>query len=596
MSNMKAVVIFSFIVMMCWGCTKDFTRLNTDPTQFTKATPEAGILAAVKNLNTQMANHNTSKYWDLGHLLCQQSNRYDVTDAGLWQTMYQGVLGNLQQIELNYGNDSAFNNRVQIARIVKAYAYSILAGNYGPVPLTQANDPEHLSAIEFDGEDAIYSYVLTTLKDAAGKIKPAGDKMAYDVIYNGNLQNWVKFANTLRLKIALQCTKNLGSVATDHIREVMSSEAATISNEMETAKMSFENVNGNENPYFVKYIKGNGYFPYNPTATGQAPKLSEYMLTLFRSYSDPRLSVYYDTVPLANRFLVTDTLTSDLDDSLRVVTYPIPYLGQPKAGTKLAGWTNLAGLADVVGGADIKAYSNANPIIFQPNRPFIMLSFSESFFLKAEAAKLGYGGAMAPEQYYYAGIDANFAYWGINSALRDAYKARDGIKWGTRGKGFNNYLSLVNTDIPQDDNYKIWTQRWLNYFPDGGFDCWALERRTWVFNLPPHTNPGGNATYSPNPTYSDIPGRMSYPVSVVNLNPVGYQSALQALGTTRVDDYDIYQELHFAKHREIPDWAGANATYDYAFLRKWYGTTIQSLDAAAAANGFRYGVSLTYRP
>ncbi|MGO4293631.1 SusD/RagB family nutrient-binding outer membrane lipoprotein [Chitinophaga sp. RAB17] len=593
---MKAAVIFSFIVMMCWGCTKDFTRLNTDPTQFTKATPEAGILAAVKNLNTQMANHNTSKYWDLGHLLCQQSNRYDVTDAGLWQTMYQGVLGNLQQIELNYGNDSAFNNRVQIARIVKAYAYSILAGNYGPVPLTQANDPEHLSAIGFDGEDAVYSYVLTTLKDAAGKIKPAGDKMAYDVIYNGNLQNWVKFANTLRLKIALQCMKNLGSAATDHIREVMSSEAATISNEMETAKMSFENVNGNENPYFVKYIKGNGYFPYNPTATGQAPKLSEYMLTLFRSYSDPRLSVYYDTVPLANRFLLTDTLTSDLDDSLRVVTYPVPYLGQPKAGTKLAGWTNLAGLADVVGGADIKAYSNANPIIFQPNRPFIMLSFSESLFLKAEAAKLGYGWAMAPEQYYYAGIDANFAYWGINSALRDAYKARDGIKWGTRGKGFNNYLSLVNTDIPQDDNYKIWTQRWLNYFPDGGFDCWALERRTWVFNLPPHTNPGGNATYSPNPTYSDIPGRMSYPVSVVNLNPVGYQSALQALGTARVDDYDIYQELHFAKHREIPDWASANATYDYAFLRKWYGTTIQSLDAAAAANGFRYSVSLTYRP
>ncbi|HEY9262869.1 SusD/RagB family nutrient-binding outer membrane lipoprotein [Chitinophaga sp.] len=593
---MKAVVIFSFIMILCWGCTRDFTHLNTDPTQFTKATPEAGILAAVKNLNTQMANHNTSKYWDLGHLLCQQANRYDVTDAGLWQTMYQGVLGNLHQIEVNYGNDSAFNNRVQIARILKAYAYSILAGNYGPVPLTQANDPEHLSAIQFDNEDSVYSYVLATLKDAAGKIKPAGDKMAYDVIYNGNLTNWVKFANTLRLKMALQCMKNMGGVATDHIRDVMATEATTISNEMETTKMSFENVNGNENPYFVKYIKGNNYFPYNPTATGQAPKLSEYILTLFRSYSDPRLSVYYDSVPLANRYIVTDTLTSDLDDSLRVVTYPLPYFGQPKAGTKLAGWTNLAGLPDAVGGSDIKSYSNANPIIFQPNRPFIMLSYAEALFLKAEAAKLGLGGAMSAEQYYYAGIDANFAYWGINSSLRDAYKARDGIKWGTQGKGFNNYLSLVNTDIPLDDNYKIWTQRWLNYFPDGGYDCWALERRTWVFNLPPHTNPGGNAAYSPNPTYSDIPGRMSYPVSVVNLNPVGYQGALQELGTTRVDDYDIYQELHFANHHEIPDWANANATYDYAFLRKWYGTTIQSLQAAAAANGFKYGVTATYHP
>lgn len=597
MSNMKAVYIFSIILIMCGGCTRDFTTLNTDPTQFVKAAPEASILAAVKSLNTQMANYNTSKYWDLGHLLNQQANRYDVTDAGLWQTMYQGVLGNLQQVELNYKNDSAYNNRVQVARILKAYAYSILVGNFGPVPLSQANDPEHLYAIQFENEDTIYSYVLSTLKDAAGKIKTSGgDKMSYDVIYNGNLQNWVKFANTLRLKIALQCMKNMGSVATDNIRDVMASEAATISNEMETAKMSFENVNLNENPYFVKYIKSNNTYPYNPTATGQAPKLSEYMLTLFRSYNDPRLSVYYDTVPMANRYLLTDTLTSDLDDSLRIVTYPVPYLGQPKAGTKLAGWTNLAGLADGVGSANINAYSNANPIIFQANRPFIMLSYSEALFLKAEAAKLGYGGAMSAEQYYYAGIDANFAYWNINSTLRDAYKARDGIKWGTAGKGFNNYLSLVNTDIPLDDNYKIWTQRWLNYFPDGGFDCWCLERRTWVFNLPPHTNPGGNATYSPNPTYSDIPGRASYPTSVINLNPAGYQSALKELGTSRVDDYDIYQELHFAKHHAIPDWSAANATYDYAFLRKWYGTTIQSLQAASITNGFKYTVTQTYLP
>jgi hypothetical protein len=593
---MKAVYIFFVVGIMCWGCTKDFKNLNTDPTQFTKATPEVGILASVKNLNTQMANYNTSKYWDLGHLLCQQANRYDVTDAGLWQTMYQGVLGNLHQVELNYGNDSTYNNRVQIARILKAYAYSILAGNYGPVPLTEANDPEHLSTILFDNEDSVYSYVLTTLKDAAGRIKPTGDKLSYDAIYSGNLQNWVKLANTLRLKIALQCMRNRSSVAANHIREVMAAEETTINTEMETAKMSFENINGNENPYFVRYIKSNNTYPYNPGATGQAPKLSEYMLTLFRSYSDPRLFVYYDSVPLANRFILTDTLTSNNDDSLRIVTYPIPYLGQPKAGTKLAGWTSLTGLADPVGSANINAYSNANPVIFQSNRPFIMLSYAEALFLKAEAAKLGYGGARSADQYYYAGIDANFAYWGISNTLRDAYKARDGIKWGTSGKGFNNYLSLVNTDIPLADENKIWIQRWLNYFPDGGFDCWTLERRTMVLNLPPHTNPGGNATYSPNPTYSDIPGRMSYPVSVVNLNPAGYQSALQALGTTRVDDYDIYQQLHFAKPHTIEDWNAANANYDYAFLRKWYGSTVESLKQAADANGFKYIVTQTYRP
>lgn len=306
--------------------------------------------------------------------------------------------------------------------------------------------------------------------------------------------------------------------------------------------------------------------------------------------------VYYDSVPLANRMQLTDTLTSSHDDSLRVVNYPIPYLGLPKANAKLAAWTGLAGLADPVGTSNINAYSNANIAILQPNRPFIMLSYAEALFLKAEAAQSGYGGSQGPDQYYYAGIDANFAYWGISSALRDAYKGRDGIKWGTTGKGFNNYLSLTNTDISADGNTKIWVQRWLNYYPDGGFDCWALERRTRVFLLPPHTNPGGNASYSPNPTYSDVPGRASYPMSVLNLNPAGYQSGLKEMGATRGDDYDIYQTLHFAKPYQVPAWDQADARLDYSFIQKWYGNTIEELQQAAAVGGFKFTVSQTYHP
>ncbi|MFY0255990.1 SusD/RagB family nutrient-binding outer membrane lipoprotein [Chitinophaga sp. 30R24] len=591
---MKAIYIFSFLLILCWGCKRDFTSLNTDPTQFTKATPEASILAAVKNLNTQMANYNISKYWDLSHLLCQQANRYDVTDAGLWQTFYQGVLGNLNQVLLNYSNDSSFSNRVQIARILHAYTYFILASNFGPAPLKQANNTQYLSSVMFDNEDTLYTYALTTLKDAASKISLTGDKLTYDPVYNGNLQNWVKFANTLRLKIALQCQRNLPDLARQQIQDVMANETATINSEAETAKMNYENIAGNENPYYAKFIKTNSYYPYTPTATGQAPKLSEFLLTFFRSYNDPRLQAYYDTVPMANRLLLPDTLASSMDDSLRIVLVPIPYLGQPKAPTKLIGWTALAGAADIVGSSNINSYSNANPVIYQVNRPFIMLSYAEALFLKAEAAELGLGGAMGAAQYYNAGIDANFAYWGISSTVRDAYKATDGIKWGTAGIGFYNYLHLVKTDIPLTNINKIWIQRWLNYFPDGGFDCWCLERRTRVFNLPPHTNPGGNSSYSANPTYSDVPGRTSYPTTVVNLNPAGYQSALKELGTSRVDDYDIYQQLHFAMPYTVPDWNSMPAMYDYQFLMKWYGNTFEDYVKAAATQGFKVMISSTY--
>ncbi|NIG55925.1 SusD/RagB family nutrient-binding outer membrane lipoprotein [Chitinophaga sp. Cy-1792] len=593
---MKPLYIFLLLMTIGFGCTKNFNSLNTDPTQFSAVAPEASILAAVKNLNAQMANYNTTKYWDLGHLLCQQANRYDVTDQGLWQTMYQGVLGNLKQVISNYGKDSAYNNRVQVARILQAYTYSIMAGNFGPVPLYQANDPAYLSSIKFDSEDTVYTFVMNTLKEAAAKINVNGDKLTYDPLYNGNLQSWVKFANTMRLKIGLRIQRNLPDLAGSAIRELMTNESMLISTEGESAKMAFENVNGNENPYYIKYIKSNQYYPYAPGASNQAPKLSEFLMTFFRSYNDPRMMVYYDSVPLAQRMLLTDTLTSISDDSLRIVTYPIPYLGLPKSATKLAGWTSLAGLPDVVGSNNINAYSNANPVIYQVGRPFVMLSYAETLFLKAEAVQSGYGGGQSADQYYYAGIDANFAFWNISSTLRDAYKNTPGIKWGTAGKGFNNYLSLVNTDISADGNTKIWIQRWLNYFPDGGFDCWTLERQTRVFNLPPHTNPGGNASYAANPTFADVPGRASYPMSVINLNQVGYKGALLALGTTRGDDYDIYQQLRFAKPYTVPQWDQVNAGYDISFIQKWYGTTIEELKKAAATGGFKYTLVQTYHP
>ncbi|MES1250266.1 MAG: SusD/RagB family nutrient-binding outer membrane lipoprotein, partial [Chitinophaga rupis] len=168
--KLRTYIIFIFIAGLFFSCTKNFTQKNTDPTQFTIVSPEATIEEAVRAINNQLENYNMTKYWDLGNTVITQT-RYDVTDAGLWSTMYVGVLENLKQVEANYGKDSSFNNRVQIARIMECYAYWILTGNFGAIALSQANNPNNLSTILFDSEDSAYSYILNTLKDAASKIK-----------------------------------------------------------------------------------------------------------------------------------------------------------------------------------------------------------------------------------------------------------------------------------------------------------------------------------------------------------------------------------------------------------------------------------------
>jgi hypothetical protein len=576
--------------------------MNVDPTQFTEVTPEAALQGTFKRLNDFMCNGNYNAYWDMANLI-NSGSRYGSEERGLWQNMYVNVLEPINQVKLIYGSQPDFNNRVQIARIWEAYTYSILVATFGPMPCSEANNRDHLASVKFDDEDSVYIYILNTLKDAAAKMDVARtqDRLVYDAIYGAtatSLINWRKFANTLRLKIALRCTINLPQVSEEHIRDVMSNEANTIIAESETTKMLYENVIGNENPQYQRFKRG--------SYTLDPPSMNDYLFVHFRSYKDPRIDAYFDSVPTANaadRYLLRDTMPSRNDDSLRVVDYRIPHFGRVKSPAKLPGWSALNGLIDPLGqnvklttysrmkgygwGPNNQAIDPATGLL-APDRPFIILSYAESQLLKAEAAAKGFGGSKTAEQYYNEGIDANFAYWKISNTARDAYKARDGVKWGTVGVGFTDYVSIVRADIPADPLAKIYTQQWLNYFPDQAFDVWCIQRRTRTFDFSPHTNPGSGVVATP---WLEIPMRASYPTSVINLNPAGYQQGLVKLGGLQ-NDVNPLIPLRFAKQHTSKDWNAVPVAYSTRYMQKWYGDYVQDLTAA----GVTYTLISTFKP
>jgi hypothetical protein len=329
--------------------------------------------------------------------------------------------------------------------------------------------------------------------------------------------------------------------------------------------------------------------------------MTDMMFVYMRSYKDPRMAYYYDSVKtIANRYRVTDTLTSTADDSLRIVTYPIPYYGLNKSNAILSGWqATLAGQVSPQGQTNqngingVSVYSAFAAAIYNnPARPVVILNYAEAQFLKAQAALLGFGGSQPAENYYNAGIDANFAFWGIPNSLRDAYKAGDGIKFGTTGTGFWNYLHIVKADLPDGDINKVYFQMWLNYYPDQPFEAWCLQRQTRVLHLSPHTTPGLTALL-----FQDIPDRGMYPVTINSQNPEGYQGALALLGATSLADETTnpYIRLRFEKPYSVPDYNAIPAYYDNSAATKWYGTTIESLRAAAAAIGFTVTIVSTYK-
>lgn len=594
----RYLILGAVLVCGIFGCKKFLSEVNADPTQFTTASPAAILQGCFKKTTDVLAAENMTAWWDIAHIL-RDGSRYGVGDNNLWQPLYVNVLEGIRQIQNEYGNDSTFKNQVQIARIWQSYVFYILTVNYGPVAKTQANNLSYNDNIIYDDEDTVYRQILDTLKDAVSKININNtiDKLAYDVIYKGDLNKWIKFGNTLRLEIALNCRRNLGDYADQNIKDVMADEANTLNAESETAKMPYENVTNNQNPYYIKY-KFNTF-----NSPDQIPVMSDFMFLYFRSYKDPRLYAYFDSVPSRDRLQIQDTLSSANDDSLRVVTYPVPYFGRPEQPNLLASWTSLANLTSPLAGANDTSYSRprgygygaqTDPMpansLFGPATPFIIMSYAQSEFLKAEAAALGLGGSETAQQYYEQGIEANFAYWGLTQQQAIDYINQNGIKWGTQGSGFYNYLGIVKADIPSDNLSKIWVQSWLNFYPDQALESWTLQRRTRVLDLPPLTNPGSGVI---NTLYQDIPDRSPYPTTMAGLNPAGYADALKKLGIGgSVNDLYPYVPLKFMVPFTVKDWDATVPFYTNAFAQKWYGNTVQDLDAA----GVHYTVLATYQP
>jgi hypothetical protein len=568
-------ILIVLLISTTFSCTKNFTSLNTDPSRFTTTSPESVLTGVYLNTINKLESNNIVFLWEYSHIV-DPAGRYLGGDEGTWTTMYINVLGNIEQIKKLYQGNPAYTNRMAIADMWECYVFAYMVGTYGPIPYSNAFNT-NLTVVNYDDENTIYTSLLSRLKADAAAINVNGDKLTTDVIFNGNLTQWIKFANTLRLRIALRVQHNLPDLAASNIQDVMSNESMLPTSDADDAKLTYGTAVGSQSVYYTSLVQGTSY---SGTAT---PVMSDYAFTYFRSYKDPRLGAYFQ--PSATPFNITDTLTSANTTLHYIVSYPIPYLGTPKSPALLTQWGIIN---PPFSGASIpNNYSTMQPALTAATRPFYITTYAEVCFMKAEAALNGYGGTQTADQYYYAGINANFAFWGLTAAQATTYEAQNGIKWGTAGHGFNYDLGFINTSIPAGNATKIWIQEWLNYYDDGAFDAWALQRRTQNLVLPPHTNPGNNPDV-PNGIYSNLNDRWFYPVqSEVNRNPIGYANGVKLLGAP--GDY-VYTPLKIEPAYTPIDWTKVNAFVDYSFVEKWYGTTIESLQAA----GIKYTVLSTY--
>ncbi len=355
---------------------------------------------------------------------------------GAW---YTSPLYNLEKIiELNTAGSpyadpatmGSVSNQLAVAKILKSYLFLQMTDRWGDVPYTKSLKGAEAFAPAYDKQQDIYTDLFKELKAANDQIKIAEKGVVGDILFNGDMASWKRFANTTRLIMALRLSKIDPAKGKTEYTSALAD--GVITSNAQNINYSFLGGDPNNyNPWYNNYsVNNRNDFAISATMTNyMGPK------------NDPRLKVYGET--LAGN-----------------VVKGLPY-GFNKA-------VNIPAAYSRIGDAFRGAGSKLN-----------IYSYAEVLFLQAEAAKIGYttGGDAEALATYNAAIGASWAQNGIaDPAGLATYLATPGVLYSP-ATGYN----------------QIMTEKWVaNYLK--GYEAWNDWRRTGFPTLvaaPDATDPRG---------------------------------------------------------------------------------------------------------
>jgi len=424
----KLCLILSCLLLSLSSCDNGFEALNENPNSPTTTNIDYLFTDAMVQYAAQGNTGIYTHVWTLMEWmqmkadingLSQLSDAYAYggsNNDALWQQWYVHVLGNIQAIIRLSTAQAHLVNKRAIARIWRAYMFQRISDLWGAVPYTQALDPQNLSPV-YDAQAFIYPDLLNELAQAVSELDDNRSSFdAADPLYNGQVNAWRKFANALRLRIAIRLSAVDPILAQNTIETVTASGALMTSN---SDGAHFNYTNDTRSAFFQLYDAEQGF--RQPSA---------FLINQLKSTNDPRLPFYAEATQESQIFGADD------------------YVGIPNLLLSTQVNDYSAFNTSVVGGWFLQATTRGTT-----------LSYAEQCFLLAEAALKGYNVPQSAEAYYNEGVKAALLRFNIAEDAINAYLDEAPIT-------FNASLA------------QIIGQKWLTLVYVDAYEAFAEYRRT----------------------------------------------------------------------------------------------------------------------
>lgn len=122
-----------------------------------------------------------------------------VLNNGEWFNTY-AVLKNANLIDA-IGENGEISHHQGIAKILKAYTLVLNIDLLNNIPYSEAGDGVNFPQPNVDNGKELYVELIKELDKAIVLLNTDSDKITSDMFFDGNIQNWIKVANTLKIKM-----------------------------------------------------------------------------------------------------------------------------------------------------------------------------------------------------------------------------------------------------------------------------------------------------------------------------------------------------------------------------------------------------------
>lgn len=509
MKNTKYIMYIVLLALVVVACTKDFEETNRDPYQITGESLMQDFNRIGSFYPTMLSNifggqieHNLTNDAFVRTLATPtpfvggiNNTTYYVTWNSYWGMIYDNVMApSFQVIEIAKAQEEEVF--VAWAKLIRILGASRLSAYHGPIIYT--NFGTEGQAIMYDSEEVLYNTWFAELDEIVSVFNNNLDYEgleAFDESFDGEVSSWLRFANSMRLRLAMRLSKVAPELARAQGEKAIAAPGGLILN--------------NSNNFFIS-LYGQQFQPSIVAFSWNDTRMSATMESILIGYEDNRIESYFEPAQ------VDPALYSDHPEW--------PYKGIRSGALLVA--------------KDLRTtYSNISEDFLEwEKRP--LMTASQVHFTLAEAALRGWAGAGSAKEHYEEGVRASFSQWGapgvddyLNNDTGTPLDYNDPMAEGD----VNDFVSRIEITVKWDEAAskelkleKIMTQKWIASFFHT-VETWVDHRRTGYPKLPYNYRNMSNSTWGV-VAPDEFIKRMPFVQSERENNPQGVADATEKLG------------------------------------------------------------------